>query len=140
MSSWIEVDETGNEYLVRSGSGSVLSLTPVGLVGPQDEHTFYLVKLEVREPSPPAALHYRAVGHVRRDDGPFSLLQQAWSEGSLVSWVMRWQRHDWVPRELPVLSLDHVADTRAEVIDIRKCESDIRAPLFVPEQWAHDHV
>lgn len=140
MSSWIEVDATGNEYLVRSGSGSVLSLTPVGLVGPYDEHTFYLVELEVRELSPPAALHYRAVGHVRRGDGPFSLLQQAWSEGSPVSWVMRWQRHDWVPRELPVLSLDHVADTRAEVIDIRKCDSDARAPLFIPEQWAQEHV
>jgi hypothetical protein len=139
MTSWIEVDDKGLEFLVRSGSGSVLSLTPVGLVGPNDVHTFYLVELEVREPSPPAALHYRAVGHVRRDEGPFTLLHRAWSEGSLVSWVMRWRRHEWVPNELPLLSLDHVADTRAEVIDIQMLESSTES-IFVPVQWTQDHV
>jgi len=140
MTSWIEVDETGGEYLVRSGSGSVLSLTPVGLVGPNDVHTFYRVELEVRDSLLPTALHYRAVGHVQREGHPFSLLQQAWSDGSLVSWMMRWRRHDWVPKELPVLALDHVADTRAEVLDIRVCEGKSLTPLFVPTHWMKDHV
>ena len=53
-----------------------------------------------------------------------------------VVWAIQWHRHDWIPDDLPIGSLDLLTDTRAFVTELRPVGSGLaQAGDYVPTAW-----
>lgn len=111
--AWIEHDEQGREFLLRTGRGVVTAVAPVGIVAPDGEHTLYRVEIAV-EPTPGRARAIRYSVHpiLRADDPMFGTAILAWDTSAPVAWTVAWHRHDWIPADLPVTALNLVTDAR----------------------------
>ena len=133
MRTWIEIDDNGREFLSRTGVGTVVAVSPVGIVGPGDEHTIHLVEIDC-EPER-GVICLRARAHVCIDDELFGLARSARDSGCAVIWAIQWHRHDWVPGHLPIVALDLATDARGRLVELRPADVDAGAPDFVPASW-----
>jgi hypothetical protein len=114
MQTWVDTDSRGRQYVVRTGTGVVTAVAPVGIVGPDDEHTTCRVEIYCDAPhGRPGAIRY-SVHPVVSATSPlcavaYDALDQVWP----VVWTVEWHRHDWIPDDLPVGALNLVTDTRS---------------------------
>lgn len=140
MRAWVEGDDRGREYLVRTGTGVVTAVVPVGLVGTDDRHTFYRVEIHCDAPlGRPGAIRFSSHPLVLAEDALFSTavdsLREAWS----IAWTVEWHRHDWIPGDLPIGSLNLVTDARCGLVALDRVAApeavDDAAPAFVPARW-----
>jgi len=114
MQTWVDTDAQGRQYLVRTGTGVVTAVVPVGIVGPDDDHASYRVEIYCDAPhGRPGAIRYSvhpivpAVSALNRL--AVEALEQVWP----VVWTVEWHRHDWIPEDLPVGALNLVTDAKS---------------------------
>jgi len=114
MQTWVDVDAGGCQFLVRTGTGVVTAVAPVGIVGPDDESTSYRIEIYCDAPhGRPGAIRYSvhpivpAMSPLYR--GAVDALDQVWP----IVWTVEWHRHDWIPADLPIGALNLVTDTRS---------------------------
>jgi hypothetical protein len=113
MRAWVEADDQDREFLVRTGTGLVTAVVPVGIVGPDNAHTFYRVEIYCDAPGGrPGAIRYSVHPVVAADDELFEVASGAQKDMWPVVWSAQWHRHDWIPVELPVSSLNLATDAR----------------------------
>lgn len=113
MQSWIEVDEDRGQVLVRQGVGAVTAV--VDLADSSDPN-MGLVRVEMDCPPPPGrprAIRFRVRPVAAADSPLVAAARQAVEAEAMVEWTVRWVRHDWVPDNLPITSLDLATDTVA---------------------------
>ncbi len=119
MKAWIEHDERGQEILLRTGTGVVTAIAPVGIVAPAGEHTFHRVEIGVDAPPDLArAIRYSVHPIVAAGDPLFGQAMLAWDTSTSVAWTAQWSRHDWIPGDLPVQALNLVTDARCLLVEL----------------------
>jgi hypothetical protein len=114
MQTWVDVDIRGRQYLVRTGTGVVTTVVPVGIVGPEDDLTSYRVEIYCDAPhGRPGAIRYSvhpivsSMSEMHREAQ--DALEQVWP----IVWTVEWHRHDWIPDDLPIGALNLVTDARS---------------------------
>jgi hypothetical protein len=139
MQTWVETDGQGRQYLVRTGTGVVTAVVPVG-GEPDREASFSRVEIYCDAPhGRPGAIKYSAhplveTGHPLHR-AALESLDQVWP----VVWTVEWHRHDWIPGDLPIASLNLGTDARSilaaldRVVVPEPVDADV--PDFVPVQW-----
>lgn len=117
MQAWIEVDDRGRQYLVRTGTGVVTAVAPVGIVGPDGEYEFYRVEIFCDAPhGRPGAIRYSAHALVGVGERLWHVAVEALDRVWPVIWTVQWRRHDWIPDDLPIVSLDLATDARGLLV------------------------
>jgi hypothetical protein len=114
MQTWVDVDIRGRQFLVRTGTGVVTAVVPVGIVGPDEDRTSYRVEIYCDAPhGRPGAIRYSvhpivaSVSELHREAA--DALEQVWP----IVWTVEWHRHDWIPDDLPIGALNLVTDARS---------------------------
>jgi hypothetical protein len=112
MHSWLEVDDEGREFLVRRGTGIVTAVLPLGRA------SVSLVRVEIQCDAPvgsPRAVKYSVHPLLVAADPLLAVAIRALDTTSVVDWTVEWHRHDWIPGDLPVSSLNLTTDARARL-------------------------
>jgi hypothetical protein len=133
MRAWIDVDDSGRQYLTRVGSGLVLSVTPLGDLGAV--HRIAILIDGACGPSP--AIRFQASAIIATDDPMFAIAMEAIGDEESYSFTIEWHRHEHVPADLPMAALDVARDTRGilvELAPIREYAQSI--PNIVPARWS----
>ncbi len=141
MQAWLELDDRGREYLVRTGTGVVTAVVPVGIVGPDDLHTFYRVDIYCDAPHGwPGAIRFSAHPIVAAENPLFGVVAESLREVWPVVWSAQWHRHDWIPAELRIDTLNLVTDARCNLVALDRVAMPelLEDPVldFVPARWA----
>lgn len=140
MQSWLEHDPDGREYLVRSGTGVVTAVVPVGEVDESGEHALHRVEIYCDAPhGRPGSIRYSAHPLVSSADPLLDVARRALDEVWAVEWTVEWHRHDWIPADLPVTSLNLATDARAvlgalEPVLVPELV-DVELPDYLPSGW-----
>lgn len=140
MQAWLEVDDRGREYLVRSGTGVVTAVAPVGIVGPDDLHTFHRVEIYCDAPSGrPGAIRFSVHPIIAMADSLFAAAAEAVRDVWPVSWTVQWHRHDWIPSDLPIGTLNLAADARCNLVGLDRIalpeQPEDGVPDVIPPRW-----
>ena len=140
MQTWVAPDDRGRQYLVRTGTGVVTAVTPVGIVGPDGHHPLYRVEIQCDTPrGRPRAIRYSVHPLVPSGGAVYNAALEAWEQVWPVGWTVEWHRHDWIPDDLPIGALDLVTDARSVLVGLDRFvlpESVENAtPDFVPASW-----
>jgi alkanesulfonate monooxygenase SsuD/methylene tetrahydromethanopterin reductase-like flavin-dependent oxidoreductase (luciferase family) len=121
MHSWLEVDDAGRQVLARRGTGIVTAIVPLG-----DASTAAtLVRVEIQCDAPvgsPRAIKYSVHPLLASDDDLLAVAHRALDSASVVEWTVEWHRHDWIPSDLPVSSLNLTSDARARLAGLEPVE------------------
>lgn len=152
MRAWIDIDGSGRQYLTRVGSGLVLSVTPIGDLGPVPPLAESLTDDAVTAPAAPfhriailidgaagasPAIRFQASAIIATDDPLFATAMEAIRDEESYSFVIEWHRHEYVPAELPIEALDLALDTRGilvELVSLREHAHSI--PDVIPAEWS----
>jgi hypothetical protein len=142
MQAWLDSDEQGRQFLVRTGTGVVSAVVPVGIAEPDESHALYRVEIYCDAPhGRPGAIRYSTHPVVSSEDPLFALARRALDEVWAVGWTVQWHRHDWVPADLPISSLNLATDARATLAGLDRVslpepvDMDIDVPAFLPAGW-----
>ena len=133
MRAWIEIDDVGSQFLSRAGEGSVISVSPVGLVGPDEVYSFYLVQIDCDQAM--TAVRVRVRAQVATEDPLFAIASAAFEEDRAMVWAIQWHRHEWVPAGIPITSLDLATDAVGRLVELRRADSETGVPEHVPASW-----
>lgn len=140
MQAWVETDGQGRQYLVRTGTGVVTAVVPIGIVDPDDDHAFFRVEVYCDAPhGRPGAIRYSVHPIVQGTDplraAAAAALDQVWP----VIWTVEWHRHDWIPDDLAIDTLNLVTDTRSILVGLDRVVVpelvDADFPDFLPIHW-----
>lgn len=143
MQAWLQIDDRGREYLVRTGTGLVTALVPVGVVAPDGRHAFWRVEIYCDAPPGRAAAVRFSTHPLVAAEGPlFEAAEAALREVWPVVWSAQWHRHEWIPAELPITALDLSNDARCLLVALDRVDLpevvDAPVPDFLPAVWAID--
>lgn len=119
MQGWIESDAAGREVLVRTGTGVVTAIVLLGVDG--DGPAQYRVEIYCDAPhGRPGAIRYSAHPTVPSGHPLLAVAQSALDEVWAVAWTIQWHRHEWVPDELPIMSLNLASDARNVLVELER--------------------
>jgi hypothetical protein len=140
MQAWLETDEAGQQVLVRTGTGVVTAIVPVGMPGPDDAHALYRVEIYCDAPhGRPGAIRYSAHPLVASGDPLLMVARRALDEVLAVEWTVAWRRHDWVPGDLPIASLNLATDAVAGLTALEPVvvpePMELDVPDYLPAGW-----
>ena len=140
MQAWLEVDDVGRQFLVRTGTGVVTAVVPVGILGPDDSHALYRVEIYCDAPhGRPGAIRYSAHPTVGSTDPLYRIASEALEDVWAVEWTIQWHRHDWIPADLPIGSLNLATDARSVLAGLDRVALpelvDAEIPDTVPSTW-----
>ena len=143
MQAWLETDDRGRQVLVRSGTGVVTAVVPVGVEDADDSHALYRVEIYCDAPhGRPGAIRVSTHPLVSAADPLLAVARQALDDVWAVEWTVQWHRHDWVPDDLPISSLNLATDARAALAGLVPVvvpePIDIGIPDYLPVGWT-DH-
>lgn len=143
MQAWIEEDPSGRQFLVRSGTGVVTAIVPVGVMAPDGTHALARVEIYCDAPhGRPGAIRYSAHPVVATDSPLYRAAVEALDEVWPVAWAIEWHRHDWIPADLGIASLNLVTDTRCVLTSLERVvvpePLDTEVPDFVPASWSRE--
>lgn len=149
MRAWIDLDDQGREYLTRVGSGIVLAVTPVGdlglvtlghddlddsQAGAAQFHRIAILVDALTGGSP--AVRFQATAVIPSDSELLEVAHRAMSDEESYSWTIQWHRHDYVPGDLPIESLDLANDARGFLVELSPVrELATTFPDHVPVTW-----
>ena len=133
MRAWIEADDAGRQFLSRAGEGVVVSVSPVGIAGPDGGYLFHLIALDCDHG--PSGVRVRVRAQIATEDPLYAIGCSAFDDGRPMVWSVQWHRHDWVPGHLPIVALDLATDARGRLVELRPADVDAGAPDFVPASW-----
>ncbi len=140
MQSWLEIDERGRQYLVRTGTGVVTAVVPLGQPDPSGAHALYRVEIYCDAPhGRPGAIRYSTHPVVSGADPLIEVARRALDDVWAVEWTVQWHRHDWIPGDLQVSSLNLASDTTATLAALEPVllpePADLDVPDFLPAAW-----
>jgi hypothetical protein len=152
MRAWIDIDGSGRQYLTRVGSGLVLSVTPVGDLGPVYPLSESLTDDSVALVAAPfhriailidgaasgsPAIRFQASALIATDDPMFMTAMEAIRDEESYSFTIEWHRHEFVPANLPIESLDLAHDTRGVLVELVSMRDHAHAiPDLIPAEWS----
>ncbi len=152
MRAWIDIDGSGRQYLSRVGSGLVLSVTPIGDLGPVHPWADSLTDDSLTLSSAPfhriailidgavgasSAIRFQASAIIATDDPMFAIAMEAIRDEESYSFTIEWHRHDYVPADLPIEALDLALDTRGILVELVSMREHANAiPDLIPAQWS----
>lgn len=152
MRAWIDLDDQGREYLTRVGSGIVLAVTPVGDLGvvtlghddvdadadaqaPTAQFHRVAILVDALTGGSPA-VRFQATAVVPSDSELLERAHRAIADEESYSWTIQWHRHDYVPGDLPIESLDLANDARGFLVELSPVREFANAvPDHVPASW-----
>ncbi len=141
MQAWLEADDAGRQYMVRSGTGVVTAVVPVGSDLPAAD-TAALYRVEIYCDAPhgrPGAIRYSVHPLVSSADPLFAAAQAALDDVWAVEWTVQWHRFDWVPGDLPISSLNLATDAHAALVGLDRVAVpepvDVEIPDYLPVGW-----
>lgn len=139
MQSWVETDDRGRQFLVRSGTGVVTAVVPLGF-DPEAGSTFFRVEIYCDAPhGRPGAIRYSAHPVVESGHPLHRAAVEALDEVWPVAWTVAWHRHDWIPAELPIGSLNLSSDARSVLVVLDRVvvpePVDAGLPDFAALNW-----
>jgi hypothetical protein len=145
MQAWLEVDGQGRQYLVRTGTGVVTAVAPVGITGPDDSHALYRVEIYCDAPhGRPGAIRYSTHPIVSSGDPLLDRARAALTDVWAVAWTVQWHRHDWVPDDLPIASLNLMTDARALLTALDRVDVpeavEASIPDYLPAGWMDERA
>ncbi len=140
MQTWVESDDRGRQYLVRTGTGVVTAIAPVGMIDADDVHTFFRVEIYCDAPhGRPGAIRYSVHPTVASGDPLLRVAEESLEQVWPIQWTVQWHRHDWVPGDLPIASLNLVTDTRSLLAGLDRVllpePLEVEVPDFAPVHW-----
>lgn len=143
MQAWLETDARGRQYLVRSGTGVVTAIVPVGETDPEGAHALYRVEIYCDAPhGRPGAIRYSAHPLVSSADPLYEVACRALDEVWAIEWTVQWHRHDWIPDALPISSLNLATDARAALTELEAVvvpePVDVSLPDYLPAGWTEE--
>ena len=148
MRAWFDIDEFGERYLTRVGTGLVLSVTPIrsfGTVtsltgsfgkGPATEadslfHRIAILVDGVCSSSP--AIRFQASAIVAADDPIFAIAMEAIDDDEVYSFSIQWHSHEYLPRDLPIEALDLALDTHGILVELIPMRDQVHSiPNAIP--------
>jgi hypothetical protein len=152
MRAWIDIDGSGRQYLTRVGSGLVLSVTPIGDLGPVHPLSESLTDDSVALVAAPfhriailidgaasgsPAIRFQASALIATDDPMFMTAMEAIRDEESYSFTIEWHRHEFVPANLPIESLDLAHDTRGVLVELVSMRDHAHAvPDLIPAEWS----
>ncbi|HBJ72717.1 MAG TPA: hypothetical protein DDY88_03165 [Actinobacteria bacterium] len=125
MLGWIEDDADGRSFLMRSSTGRVSALLPVGLGDEHGDLPFHTVVIEV-DPiaGRPRSVRLSIRARVRASDPLHREAQAGLADEHRRAWLIAWHRHSWVPDEVQITSLDLQSDTQAWLVSLELVSSN----------------
>lgn len=140
MKSWLEVDDLGREYLVRTGTGIVTAVSDLTRDPHAESSDFLRVDISCDAPAGrPRAIRYSAHPRVVRNSVVAELARRAEEGQFSVDWTVEWHRLDHIPGNIPIMSLNLATDTHANLIVLERVLStddvQVEIPDFVPASW-----
>ncbi len=124
MPSYVTRDPEGREVLVRTGSGRVAAVVPIG--DPEGPTLLHRVEIACDPPAGRArAIRYSTQALLDALD-PMVVAAIALQESdTAVRWSIEWHRHAWIPADLPISSLALATDARAILTDLAPLGSGV---------------
>jgi hypothetical protein len=133
MRAWIDIDDFGRQFLTRIGSGVVLSITPVGDLGsvrplsdaltgeclalaPAPFHRIAILIDGVAGST--SAVRFKASAIARTNDPMFQIAMDAIRHEGQCGFTLEWHRHEHLPAELSIESLDLATDAHCILVDL----------------------
>ena len=131
MQAWIDLDDHGRQFLTRVGSGVVLSVTPIGDLGSvqsvsdvvQDDHlaltsaAWHRIAILIDGAAGSAsAIRFRASAIIATDDPMYETAMDAIRHEKPCGFTIEWHRHEYMPAELSIDSLDLAADAHGILV------------------------
>ena len=140
MQAWLDSDQRGRQYLVRTGTGVVTAVVPIGMPDASGEHALFRVEIYCDAPhGRPGAIRYSAHPLVAGGDPLLAASRRALEEVWAIEWTIQWHRHDRVPDHLPIASLDLATDATATLTALERVvlpePEDLDVPDFLPASW-----
>lgn len=142
MQAWLDIDDQGRQYLVRTGTGVVTAVVPIGVADPDEQHAFYRVEIYVDAPhGRPGAIRYSTHPIVSSEDPLYAVARRALDEVWAIEWTVQWHRLDFIPADLPMASLNLATDSRAVLASLDRValpepvDLDVDIPAFLPVGW-----
>lgn len=140
MQAWLETDDRGRQFLVRTGTGVVTAIVPLDAADSSGEHSLYRVEIYCDAPhGRPGAIRYSAHPLVASGDPLLEVARRALEDVWAVEWTVQWHRHDWIPADLPIASLDLGTDATASLNALERVvlpePEDLDIPDFLPASW-----
>lgn len=140
MQAWLETDERGRQYLVRTGTGVVTAVVPIDEPDPSGAHALYRIEIYCDAPhGRPGAIRYSAHPLVSSGNPLLEVARRALEDVWAVEWTVEWHRHDWIPEALPIASLDLATDATASLAALERVvlpePEDLDVPDFLPASW-----
>lgn len=152
MRAWIDTDSSGRQYLTRVGSGLVLSVTPIGDLGPVPPLAGSLTDDSLAMTMAPfhriailidgaaggsPAIRFQASALIATDDPMFVTAMEAIRDEESYSFTIEWHRHEYVPADLPIESLDLTHDARGILVELVSLREHAHAiPDLIPAEWS----
>lgn len=147
MRAWIDVDDLGREFLTRVGSGVVLSVTPIGDLGsvrPLSNastadcpgltsapwHRIAILIDGVAGST--SAIRFRASAIISTDDPMYETAMDATRHEEPCGFTIEWHRHEYMPAELSIDSLDLAVDAHGILVRLED-----QRPTARRGAWAH---
>jgi hypothetical protein len=140
MQTWVECDGRGRQFIVRTGTGVVTAVVPVGIVSHDAVHTLYRVEIYCDAPhGRPGAIRYSAHPLVSAGDPLHSVSLEALEQVWAVMWTVQWHRHDWIPDDVPIGALNLTTDSRSVLVGLDRVTLpetvEYGVPDFVSMNW-----
>lgn len=140
MQTWVESDGQGRQFLVRCGTGVVTAVVPAGS---DPGRAANLCRIEIHCDAPhgrPGAIRYSVHPLVEAGQPLHQAAVEAFEQGWPVGWTVQWHRHDWIPGDLPIASLDLTTDARSLLAGLDRAvvpeqHPEALVPGFVPVPW-----
>lgn len=124
MHAWITRDADGREVLVRTGTGRVTAVAPIGADG--EPASIYRVEIDCDAPAGRArAIRYSVHGLLAAADPRVLEALEFADRGERLRWTVEWHRHSWIPADLPIGSLDLATDAMARVTELVPLELSV---------------
>lgn len=113
MRAWIEIDESGSQFLVRRGTGLVTAVSDLGR-----GCAVVVVEIDVDVPSASRSIRYSIQVRVPDTHQALPTARHAEQAEARIAWAVEWHRHEGVPSELPITSLNLTTDAVPRLTDL----------------------
>ncbi len=121
MKAWVELDDAGRQFLVRQGVGRV---TAVAAVDP--EGSAYRVEIACEVPQGwSRSIRYTVQAQIASSHPLLPRAMDAEDTSQRVAWTVTWHRHEGVPAELPITSLDLTTDTVSRLVALEAVDDTV---------------
>jgi hypothetical protein len=147
LQAWIDVDDLGRQFLTRVGSGVVLSVTPIGDLGSvrslsnvlNDDRSaltsaaWHRIAILIDgSAASTSAIRFRASAIIATDDPMYETAMDAIRHEKLCGFTIEWHRHEYMPAELSIDSLDLAVDAHGILVRLED-----QRPTARRGAWAH---